>query len=276
VARSREIREVTRKLKERCGIIAETLRFRGLASEQELAAYLPGGEENKEASELEAWIFTVSNYTRFCERLGDGSPKPDESAATMSDALSDAPEIVRLSSGDTAAVYPKSFTALRFIGNCDKRIGWLIKKRDAVIAREKIEDFAITERTEEEIAFQYGLMVWAAVYPEPGLPYSVGEPPKALPDFLANLSTTDYTVIHAAFMKANATRLYLLVKMLSGKSAGEDSSSRHSWETYFAVRAEESHLSTGVLMNDRSLASQLASSILVAEARPAPESDRVS
>lgn len=265
-------------MKERCGIIAETLRFRGLASEQELAAYLPGGSENDQANELEAWIFTVSNYTRLCDRIpdpGESSTATRESEDAVIAALRDAPEAVTLSNSETVFAYPKSFDALDFIAQRDRRITWLVEQRDKVAQRAIAKQPGLLDAIGNEITYQFGLIVWAATHEGPSLPFKGRVPPEDLPEWIERLSPNEYTSLNGAFVRVNAVRLWTLHQQLDAR-LGKDGDKPSSWQTFFATRSEDAHVGADVLMRDRSLPSQLAAALLTADARALPHDESVS
>lgn len=272
MARSREIRELTRELKEKCDLIAQTLRFGGLASEQDLADYLPGGAENNDASsEIKAWIFCYANYIRFCERIGeDGDTRREQAVEDdVIAALRDAPEVVTLQGSTdafTVSVYPKSFDALDFIAQRERRIEWLIEQREKIARRSLAKTPGLLDAVGSEITYQYGLIVWSVTNPGPRLPFDDREIPDSLPDWIADLSPTDILLLNRAFQRVNAVRLFALKMQLDARDTRKDEDRRSSWSSFFGTRAEQSHIDAGVLMRDKSLVSQLAAALLNADA----------
>lgn len=267
MTRNREIRALTRELEERCRFIADTLRFRQLASEKELADYLPGGEQNKDKT-VRGWIFCYANFVRFCDRIPDeNTPKrTPESDDEVIRALADTPEVVALTSGATITVYPKSFIALQYIERCDARIAWLTRKREQLIARDGRDDLELTERINDEVAYEYSVMAWIATHTGPQMPFEEFEQRNAeLPPHIVQLSTIDVLSIRNAFVRVNAARLLALTHLLKDGEKGDGS--RLSWQTFFALKEDEKEVPASTLMRDRSLCSQVASSILVADAQ---------
>lgn len=270
MARSREIRDLTRELKEKCEFIAQTLRFKTLASEEELSDYYPGGSENSD-TDLRGWIFCYANYTRFCERLGEDrtAERERESEDVVIKALSDAPEKATLSDGTTVDVYPKSFAALQFIQQQELRIQWLLKRRPLLLEGGNADDLEFVERIDEELLLAYQTIAFLVTVKGPALPL---EMPTSFPEWIQNFSTADYVVVHRAFVTVNVVRLHILNAMLDALSQ-TDGGQRPGWSTFFSTRAEETHKSTAHLMNDVSLISQVGAALLAANARKRAEED---
>lgn len=272
MTRIRYVREVERELEERCQRIAGTLRFRAssgnvVATEQELAAYWPGGEENKD-KDLRAWIFCYANYVRFNARTAEQPNAPDANSDEIIRALADTPEAVSLLGGGTMACYPKSFIALQFIERCDARIEWLCNKRDLLLKRNSRNDLELIARVNEEIAYEYGVVVWAATHKAPGLPFSeVDQGQVEIPEEIRSLTPIDLLSLRNGFIRVNALSLHALIHLMKGDAAGDDS--RRGWKTFFAIKESETGVPASALMRDRSLVSQVASSLLVADAQKA-------
>lgn len=245
--------------------MADTLRFRKLATEEELGGFWPGGEENKDET-VRGWIHCVANYTRFCDRIpSDSEAKPVDNSV-LDDALLDYPETVLLSGELSLSVYPKSFSALRFIERCDQRIQWLAAKRVALAEGSDTSDLDFLERVVDEMEHQYRVIAWVATFKEPGLPFPDEEMPIGVPDQIRDLSPTDYMMLRVAFLRVNQLRLALLIKMLS-EQTGEEPNARDSWSTFFANQESEGHGPARHLMRDRSLVSQLAAALKTGESR---------
>lgn len=255
--------------------MADTLRFRELASVDELASYWPGGSENQDET-IEGWIYCYASYTRFCDRIPEpgASVSPDAQDAVIA-ALRDEPEAVELSTGETRFAYPKSFDALDFIAQRDRRITWLAKQREKIAEQALAKEPGLLDAIGNEITFQFGLIVWAATHEGPSLPFSSRVPPEDVPEWVEQLGPNDLTKIHGAFSRVNAVRLWSLHQQL-GQRAGRDGDKAASWQTFFATRSEDSHVPADVLMRDRSLPSQLASALLTADARSIAADEKVS
>lgn len=271
MTRSRQIRGLVRELEERCRLIADTLRFRAstgnaVVTELDLASYWPGGEENKE-SDVRAWIFCYANYVRFNAQAEDRFAAATPSDDDVIKALADEPQSVTLQSGTTLKVYPKSFTALQRLDRWDARIAWLVRRRDVLASRDSADDIELLERLDEEISLQYGLLVAAATHPAPTLPDET-ELLELAKRTIAMISPVDLVILRRAHITVNALRLQMLKHHL--KAAGGDPPEGHqSWQTFFVMREDDSHTPATVLMNDRSLTSQLASTVLAADIKRA-------
>ncbi len=261
-------------LKERCALIDETVRYKKLATDDELAAYKPGGEENQ-AKDLGAWVFYFANLVRFLGReemkevrrdiAGDGAQR------TVLDALRDAPVYLELQPIGEAeprklAAYPKSFESLLEIDLHDQAINWLNEQSQKLRGLPIPVSAEALAAVDREILHQYQLIVFSATHPGAGLPFPADDPPKVLPEWIRELNPVDVFRIHRAFITCNVIRLQSLYMLLELK-IGETQPDRLSWATFFSTRAEESGIEPQTLMRDRSLGSQIATALIAAEAR---------
>ena len=276
-------------LESKCTLLREELVFRKLATDAEIAALWPGGESNKGSegadSELSCWIYAFANLlllrkTSKEEAAGAATRARDEAEEEVLKALDDSPEIVTLPVRDgdqylTVAVYPKSYVTLDFMASHDARIEWLVGRREKVRGSAMAIAPDLLDRAGQEIAFQYGLLCWVATHEGPGLPFPPRETPDELPQWVSALSPKDLHAIHSAFVKVNLIRLHLLYSLL-GHIADDGNAARPSWTTFFALRSEDTGVPASVLMRDRSLGSQIAQALIVAEQRlrSAPQPER--
>jgi hypothetical protein len=261
------VRELLARYRAKAESIREELRFRRCATGEELEAYWPGGSENP-GKDIDAWIYCYASMVRFCDRL-DAADERKAAAESGSEnevirALADTPEPVVLSSGKTVTIHPKSLIALEFIERLDHRIQWLTEKRADLLKRNGYDDVKLIDDAVAEINLLYGVIAWAALHEGCGLPFSEIEVLTTLPEEVRSLSPTDFPMVHNAFLKVNAIRLHVLLMMYSEKQAPEPGA-RQSWATFFAMREEQSHTPAKTLMRERSLASQVAASLLAAD-----------
>jgi hypothetical protein len=262
------------ELKERTAFLEESVRLEKLATDEEIAAYKPGGEENP-AKDLGGWVFWFAQLVRFCGRKelkeAQASIASKGAERTVLDALRDAPEYVELqpvADGPPRrmAAHPKGFEALDFLDRHDQVIAWLNQQRAKLLllpAPISAEPLAAVSR---ETLFQYGLIAFAVTHAGAGLPFPAGDPPAELPESIRELSPIDLIQLHGAFIRANVIRLHALYALLE-MQLGETSNERLSWATFFSTRAEETGEPAQMLMRDRSLASQIAAALIAAEAR---------
>lgn len=265
---SPELESLAREIEERCCVMRDTLRARAAANPEELEAYWPGGAENR-GDGVRAWIFCNANYTRFCDRLsGVKEERARGAEADVVAALRDAPEYAELD-GESVLVYPKSFDALDFIAQRDRRIQWLVEQREKIASRAIALTPGLLDAIGNEIVFQYGLIIWASTHEGAKLPFDSRNAPDTLPDWITALSPTDYLMIYQAFVKVNTERIFVLKLMLDARLSEKQSkvSKAPSWLTFWASRAEDAGVGADVLMRDRSLPSQIAQALLAAESK---------
>ncbi|MBA2706252.1 MAG: hypothetical protein H0U59_00405 [Gemmatimonadaceae bacterium] len=270
--RSRIERQYISEYQAKCLAFADALRFKRVATEEELGQYAPGSTENP-GDDLHAWVFYYAHCVRMCDRLKDSSAKASHQPASedvVLEALRDAPESVRLTDGSEIRVYPKSFVALRAVQSCQDRINWMLERRDLLSKYQGAEELDFLARVDEAITRDYQVIVLIATSEGPQLPFSPFDGPTEIPERIATLSPVDYVLVHRGFLTANAIRLHVLTTMLDQMS-GAEGGTRASWSTFFATRAEDSHLPASTLMSDRSLVSQVAAALLTADARKIPD-----
>lgn len=263
-----------RELKEKCAFIRENLLYKKVVTEEDVAAYWPGGEENH-GTDLQGWIFCYANYVRFCDRLDSGyagnTSAADEADRAILEALSDQPVTVELPplNGDAeprrVSVYPKSFVALDWLDKRDRHIAWLVEQRKKLLALPSAVSADALEAVGVETSYQYGLIISAVVHPGPELPFDPENLPRETPAWISKLSPVAILRIYEAFVQGNIVRLHSLYVLLKEKD--ETNHERPSWRTFFATRSEDSSIPTAVLMRNRSLQGQIATAIVAAEAR---------
>lgn len=265
---------LTAELKERCRVIRDTISARSLATDDEVATYWPGGDDNP-GRDLRAWVYAFANLVRFSGRMvvAPEVHLAARAAADQSviDALRAQPAIITLTNRgytqreDTrVTVHPKSFDALQWFAARDARIAWLNEQRAAILARALPESPGLAERIGTEIAYQYGLMVMAATASGPYLPWEIGEEPELLDEPTDALSPVEMLQVLNAFVEVNALRLHALQRLMSPEEGNE----RPSWATFFASQASEpGNPSARALMRDRSLAEVIATALVASDAR---------
>lgn len=261
-------------LKERCAFVEEAVRYKELASDAELKAYKPGGEENPDRSQR-AWVFWFANLVRFNarEELKEARREIASEGAEriILEALMDAPVYVDLQPiGDEEprriAAHPKSYEALVFIDRRDRNISWLNEQARKLLLLPPPTSSEALATVDRETLHQYGLIVFAVTHAGAGVPFPADDPPKVLPDWIRELSTVDVIRIHSAYLQVNVLRLHALYALLEMK-IGEAEPNRLTWATFFSTRAEETGVPPQSLMRDRSVGSQIAAALIAAEAR---------
>jgi hypothetical protein len=255
------------------------LSARALATDEELAAYWPGGAINRLRSRG-GWIFCYANYVRFLgrgetehsdslERLGLQVLAGEPAEVTL---LAPPPELER----PVLRVYPKGGRALLFCHARDWRIGWLATACRTLQERGAPEDQALLDRATAELAYQIGLFVWVITHPGPGLPFPTGTAlPQPPAPFLA-LDPVDLAQLNLAHAQVNGTRLALLRKQIQLTLSPGERARESTFFDFFGNLAIELGTPLDRLLEDWSL-EQLLGAVLAsastreaARAKPAP------
>jgi hypothetical protein len=271
----RSHRAFLRDLKAKCEYIESEIRFKELATNEELDSYRPGGDENPDRDQG-AWVFWYATLIRYVGRLELKESQRERATEggerTILDALTDKPVTVELQPiGDEpsrrVSVYPKSFEALAFVDSRERNIRWLSEQNQKLLplpANLTVETITAVDR---ETIHQYGLIVHAVTHAGAGLPFPAEDPPAALPAWITDLSPINIIDIHNAHIECNVFRIHALYLLLEITTGETQPARRLSWATFFSARAEEIGIETRSLMRDRSLTSQIASALIAAEAR---------
>jgi len=269
------IRSLTRDLSVRSAEIAELLRFRSLASAEEIADYQPGGAENADKGPMGV-VFCYANMVRMCERLKTiptrSASEREASESEIADALRGTPEAVTLSEPDadgnaiTLNVYPKSYDCLDWLSIRDAQLSQLIEWRRLALERCTAVEPDLAEDVSAEIGYQYGLILVVITTEGPWLPWDMREPPKELPEVFQNINPADILRLHQAFVRVNQVRLAALDALISSGDK-EGGGKRPSWLTFFAAQASEHGTEAKFIMRHRDLPSVIATALIAADLR---------
>jgi len=247
-----------RGLKEYCTVHRDSILVHRLASEQDVAAWWPGGANNPN-QDLSAWIRCFANYVAFLDRDSDAR-KHQTSAARQKvilEALADAPEVVTLADAHddgtprTLTVFPKGFVTLTEIHCRNLVLAQMcddVERQKAAGGPEAVE---LIVRVWREQTYLQRVIVWIATTPGPGLPFPELTARPEPPAELANLHSADLLLVDAAFQRVNVQRLALLDRTNSG--AG-----RPDWSVFFASLAGAMNRPAAELMRDMSLPGLIA------------------
>lgn len=249
-------------IEERCIRIADHIRARSLATDDEIKACFTQETDDDELRLLLTYGDLRSLHTE--RDRPTGQRRTDEEAEILA-ALSDKPEVVSIGHGKPVSVYPKSFEALQTIRRIGSRIDYLLHKASKMLEQGIAVSDDLFERVDREVLFLYRALVLGVTHEGPTLPFDATGAITEFPTWIIVLSPVDIRVIHSAFITVNAARLAVLTHLLSIGS--EEKGPGHSWATFFSLRSDESHIPSPVLMRDHSLPSQMAAALLAADAR---------
>lgn len=269
-------------LAERCGVIEQSVRYRSLATAEELAAVRPGGDENPGRG-LYQEVRYFGHLCGFLERDDRSDPQQRAADAALSAALLELPKpldvVTRNPDGSTTAwkVYPKSF---RVIVDCDVRDRVIQALTVRVEALREIAGADLTgpaaldlDRLARELTRQMGMMAWIATTPGPGFPYVEGSDPEPdPPPSVADLDPWDLWQVAQAWHKVNAERLEMTDVLLAPqRKDNRDGKQRPSWAVLFSAVGTDLDIDPARLMRDRSLVNVLATVRLGQPQAPEPK-----
>lgn len=265
-----------KQLKARCRGLRDTLRVRRLATEAELAAYWPGGEENTEPGRG-GWIYCYANFVGFLRRAEHRERVVDAGAdETILKALRDEPiQVRRLGAEPDEAplyVYAKSLDASLQIHALNVQLAWMLGEYNQLAA---LLDDPQTERRAalaetlpqvlDAVSYTYQLLAWIVTTPGPDMPYAADDDRPAPPEHIRRLEPWDMVAICRAHQQ-HMLRLHALTALIDERGA-EDGGTRPSWSSLIGTVSMDTGEAPVTLMKHRSLASLLAAVRLNADAK---------
>jgi hypothetical protein len=247
-----------RGLKERCTRLKASLLKSRSATEQEVAAYWPGGAENTETG-LGAWVLCYGQLMRFW-----GRTDPDRHSARLDAALARQlgrePVQVRCESGRLLTIHPKSYHALRWLEALDRVTLLTQTSREWALDSDDAKAAAMLAPVAESLAVR--LWVWALTTDGPGVPFpDTGEAPDP-PEWIASLTIHDLLAIAQAHFRVNMEDLAVIAKAFP---AEPDAPSRLSLTGFLGVAAEDAGVPASELMRRWTLGELFAQKITAAE-----------
>lgn len=259
-----------RDVRQRCQDLREVLADSSdLCSPEELAAYWPGGVENKIAGRG-GWYYCLTQYGRMLGRLErvEGADQEVAEQAAL-DASQELPLSVTLQDPDaesqprTFSVYPKSYEVIAFGDELDVAIRWLLARAEALIQADDPVSVLAGQDALHRVTTIHQLMCWIACSPGCGAPYPIEQPPPQVPEPYHSLSPLDVVRILAAYVGVNRTRVALSVSLL--RSTGEESK-RVQWSVLAAGAAKNMNQPIEQLLKHRSFGAWVAQFVLVSRA----------
>lgn len=263
------LEELLRKLEADCETLASTIVHQRFATADELAPHRPGGGENADDGPA-GWLRYYAKLHRIhAVRAEAPATSPVLVADAMArdrlklSALNEEPIAIATSVGERR-VFPKSKWALDAMAECERRIGYLSERRDAIEAEGPSGlTLDLVKRIDIEMGYQLALIVWVATTEGPGLPF---EPftamTPAVPAEVMELSPLDCLAIQRAFVECNLLRLLALREQTKAPKPGE---SVPMWSGFYAGRAHATGIPARTLYRDRSLPGLVAESAITGE-----------
>lgn len=252
----------TRAVRERCERLRVTLAHHPSVSAAELAAYWPGGAENRATRGRGAWLYCYASLFRLMGRSEAAAASGDDQDALLA-ALAAEPVSVTLSDGSERLCFPKSYLALRWLAHADALLGAMLHSIEQIPyfasdEQEGLREEAMLGTTELQLA-----LVWAAVHPGVGLPFDERRRLPPIPDEIRDITPLDIFAIIRTYRTANLQGLSALPLLTDGAEGGN----RPSFAMWFSSVASESGLAVDVLMRERPLVQLLSQARLASAAR---------
>lgn len=252
-------------MKERCETIAEHLRARKTATEEEIATCY----NQPETGDL-GWALTYGDlralHRQHTPSKGDRGAKHVKADGLILDALRGAPASVSLSAPVNGkgeiSVHPKSLNALIELAERDAVIGFY--NAGVVALREMFKAEPTPDRAEHltkamrEVSYQQQVCVWIVTHPGPDVPFPFDITSPQPPDWVGQLSPLDVLLVFRAHQQVNAGRLAALQDLPRGKHKEEPEG--RGWGVYLAGLATLLNRTTEQLSREKSLAALFAQS----------------
>ena len=235
------MRRRCRQLREQLAVAASDV-----VTPDELAAYWPGGDENKIPGKG-AWIFCYAQLIRLCDRMREvpTAHVASEAERARGDALTDKPIPVALADGSTIHVQPLGYVALEFLTTLDRTVT-LAQELAASVALQQSPD-SETALALEPLLRAYAVQLWAWT-----LTSTTGEIPfdpivddPTPPEWTGRMTPTDLLAIYAAHREVNATRNALVASLFPSE---QQSKVRLSLAGFIGAYAHEKGVDAARLM----------------------------
>lgn len=244
----------------------------GVATQQELTDYWPGGSENPVTDPLGKWIYCFQQYGRMAGRLDDEKTDKQlaKAEADVLEALRGSPAEVELvakhrdGSPRFLQVHPKSFETLLHIEARDRELGRLAEALEAMESLPAQAQVEWGRKLMAEIAYQQQVLCWIVTTPGPGLPFDEGKTRPTVPKLYRLLETQDIVSILKGHRRVGALRLARVADLLG---AGRAKGKRQSWAVLASTASSELGVSSKSLLRDWTLESWLAQLSLTADAK---------
>lgn len=203
-------------LRRRCRTLREQLSVAAadVVSPAEIEAYWPGGQENS-VEGRGAWIYCYANYCRLADRMRPDhvAVDADEAERARVEGLTEKPQPVRLTDGQTVHVHPLGYEALEFLTTLDRAVT-LAQEQAAAVALQ------CGPASEQVLALQpivraYAVRLWAWILTSgsTALPFDPIVDDPAPPAWTAALTPEDLLGLFAAHRAVNAQRNALIASL---------------------------------------------------------------
>lgn len=251
-----------RQLSGECGLMERTVLTAGLATEEEVKTWRPGGANNPDRG-AQGLLKFLTRLHRFHAR-GEGKNTTSRSIqdSQVLEALRDQPVTVHLPSHsvntEPIRVYPKSMSALMMVHGLDVQLTWMCAQREELLRMTSPEALEALPLVLDAISYTYHLLVWIVTSEGPGAPFAAQDDAPEIPEWITKLEPWDFIVICQAHQQ-HLMRLSALTALLDDKKTPESPSVRPSWSVFYGTLALDMGQPVDLLLKHRSLVSLMAS-----------------
>lgn len=269
-----------KQLRADCTTLERAVLSARLGTKESLAAYRPGGASNPQRG-ADGWL-TYYRHLHRTHAKGDASPfganlSRDAADRAVLDAMRGEPIPVRLTGRDEDAppvyVHAKSLGALLHVHDLDRQLAYMTEMHARLVSMKTAESVERLGRVLRGISYTYALLAWVVTHPGPGMPYRAEDPQPEPPPWILDLEPWHMIRICEAHHQ-HLLRLHAVASLIDNRGQTEENGQRPSWSMFAASAAEMFGTDPIVVMNDRSLASQLAAMRLAAASKTPPEKER--
>lgn len=253
---------ITQKnLEGRCELLERNVLRQKLATEAELAAHRPGGEQNTD-TEAEGWLRWNDVLNRHHAKVQFHQFEETARARAdriLADALLEVPRNIQLIQPSTPggipptiSVHPKSAAAITRIGAHDDQVALCAWALDHIREHQEPETLELLPQFTEEMNYHAAVILWIVTHPGPGLPFPRLEYQPDVPQRFFDMDAVDGHRLLGAYQDIHRVRMLAVEDLFASESTDHR---RASWATFFAVASAEFKESPQDLMENRSLAS---------------------
>lgn len=247
----------------RCRELRDVLVRRRVATDEEIAAYWPGGAANQEAHRRGRWIYCYANLIRMMGRTETRAHDADIDR-TLAAALAAEPQRVECADGVTRAVYPKSYHSLRWLDALDRSV---VDLGRMLLELEDSEE-ATRALMVAPLAESLAVRLWAWTITEGGpdgpatLPFDEAQAPEP-PEWTKALTPGDVLSLARAHAEVNARRLRIISEAFPAEAGG---SGRLTLSGFLGTAAQELGARPADVLRRWSLGEVFAQAVTAAEA----------
>jgi hypothetical protein len=257
-------------LYDRCASERLALAARSANRATEAELFRPGREQNRDRSAYGWAVYFAA--LRFSIAQLDAELKPAETegrdaAALLFGILTDVPLIV----DNLYRVYPKSISALAFVGECQERLLQINKERAQSVDENRLD---LVAELDSERSSLTELIGWCATYSEPSLPFTDTAALPPLPLYVKALGQARLSRICTALDALHEQRLAFLRSITPIEAppmSGADAQLGSAWYSQMVEQlSEQLERPSETLTRDWSLPSLFALAVVAAEMHVSP------